>query len=238
MIPKPAVDYRHFRLRRLKAPEYSHIRLLLFWPIFGFLFALVERGGLPVTYHAVSSPLDAYIPFCEWFLFPYLYWFLFLSGGLVYGFFFDIPAFRRTMWFTIVTYSVTMVIYFLYPTCQELRPTTFVRSNVLIRFIQAFYRFDTNTNVCPSIHVLGSVAIAAGLWDSDRFRSRGQRVLLCLQCTLICASTVFMKQHSIVDVLAALLLCVLGCLFINSSFFEKFSNKPIESNSKRVYNSY
>ena len=26
-------DYRQFRLRKLNTPEFSHIKLLLFWPI-------------------------------------------------------------------------------------------------------------------------------------------------------------------------------------------------------------
>ena len=29
------VDYRKFRLKYLNTPEFSHVKLLLFWPIFG-----------------------------------------------------------------------------------------------------------------------------------------------------------------------------------------------------------
>lgn len=48
-----------------------------------------------------------------------------------------------------------MLIYLVFPTCQDLRPTQFARDNILTRFVAWFYNFDTNTNVCPSIHVLG-----------------------------------------------------------------------------------
>ena len=222
MIPKPAVDYCRFRLRRWKDPEFSHVRLLLFWPVFGLLFFLAERNVLSVTYQPVSCPLDDLIPFCEWFLIPYLYWFLFLAGGLLYGFLYDPQSFRRTMWFIIVTYSLTLLVYLLWPTCQNLRPAVFPRDNLLTRFVAAFYNFDTNTNVCPSIHVLGSVAIPAGLWHSPAFRGRTRRTALCLQAALISVSTVFMKQHSIVDVLAAIPLCILGYMLIHSRFFENF----------------
>lgn len=37
-LPTPAVDYRQFRLNRLNAPEYSHLKLLLYWPVYGLLF--------------------------------------------------------------------------------------------------------------------------------------------------------------------------------------------------------
>ena len=35
---KPEVNYREFRIHKLNTPEFSHVRLLLYWPIFGLLF--------------------------------------------------------------------------------------------------------------------------------------------------------------------------------------------------------
>lgn len=207
MTKPESVDYRQFRWSKRNAPEFSHLKLLLFWPLFGLLFALAERGGLPLTYHPVYVPVDDRIPFCEYFLPFYLFWFLFLSGMVVYTLFFDIPAFRKMMWFTILAYSATMLIYFLYPTCQELRPTEFARDNAFTRFIRWFYVFDTNTNVCPSLHVVGSFSAVVGAWYSRRFSTPGWRAAFLLAAALICVSTVFLKQHSVVDVLAALPLC-------------------------------
>lgn len=207
MTKPESVDYRQFRWSKRNAPEFSHLKLLLFWPLFGLLFALAERGGLPLTYHPVYVPVDDRIPFCEYFLPFYLFWFLFLSGMVVYTLFFDIPAFRKMMWFTILAYSATMLIYFLYPTCQELRPTEFARDNAFTRFIRWFYVFDTNTNVCPSLHVIGSFSAVVGAWYSRRFSTPGWRAAFLLAAALICVSTVFLKQHSVVDVLAALPLC-------------------------------
>ena len=103
-----------------------------------------------------------------------------------------------------------MLIYLVFPTCQNLRPTHFARDNVLTRFIAWFYTFDTNTNVCPSIHVLGSVAAMLGLCDCRRLQNPKLKLLFILLCVLICISTVFMKQHSVLDVLAALPLCVIA----------------------------
>ena len=39
-------DYRGLRLRNVTDPAYRHILLLLYWPIHGLLFLLLERGGL------------------------------------------------------------------------------------------------------------------------------------------------------------------------------------------------
>ncbi len=207
MTKPETVDYRQFCWSKRNEPEFSHLKLLLFWPVFGLLFVLAERGGLPLTYHPVYVPADDLIPFCEYFLPIYLFWFVFLTGMVVYTLFFDVPAFRKMMWFTILTYSATMLIYFLYPTCQELRPTEFARDNAFTRFIQWFYMFDTNTNVCPSLHVIGSFSTVIGAWYSRRFSTPGWRAAFLLAAALISISTVFLKQHSVVDVLVSLPLC-------------------------------
>ena len=144
---RPYVDYREFRFSKLNTPEFSHVWLLLYWPLFGLGFSYVERF-YPVTHYiAMHCALDDLIPFNEWFLIPYLFWFVYLIGAVAYTFFFDVPGFRRMMHFVMITYSVTLLIYFLFPTCQMLRPETFPRDNVLTRFIAGFYVFDTNTNV-------------------------------------------------------------------------------------------
>ena len=51
------------------------------------------------------------------------------------------------MKFIMVSYSVAMLIYILFPNCQELRPLAFERDNIFTRFLEGFYQFDTNTNV-------------------------------------------------------------------------------------------
>ncbi len=211
-------DYRQFRLEKLSAPEFRHLWLLLFWPLFGIAFGLLERLPDAGRFRAVHCALDDVIPFCEWFLIPYLFWFVYLTGAVAYTLFFDVSVFRRLMRFIIFTYTVTLVIYILFPSCQELRPIIFERDNMLTRLTALFYRFDTNTNVCPSIHVIGSFAAMFAFLRTRRLRRPLLRVLNVVIALLICLSTVFMKQHSALDVLAALPLCAAGyILFFSGS---------------------
>ncbi len=209
-IKKPVVDYRELRFSNIRSERFKHVLLLLYWPIFGLFFCYVERFSSVTYYHPMHSVLDDYIPFCEWFLIPYLLWFVFLIGMLLYGFFYDIDAFVNYMRFIIVSYTITMVIYLIYPTCQELRPTEFERDNIFTRFIRGFYNFDTNTNVCPSIHVIGSVAVALSAWHSRKFSTKRWRVVFVVTAFLISVSTVFLKQHSIIDVAAAVPVCLVS----------------------------
>ena len=117
------------------------------------------------------------------------------------------------MRFVMITYSVTLIIYFLFPTCQMLRPEVFPRDNALTRFIAGFYVFDTNTNVCPSLHVIGSMAAFFAFWYAPIFSKRGWRIASTVAAFFISISTVFMKQHSILDVAAAIPLCAIGYYF-------------------------
>ncbi len=203
-------NYRSLRPSNLLSDEFRHLLLLLFWPVYGSVFWYVEKFYPVENYHVMYVPLDDRIPFCEIFVLPYMFWFAFIVGMLAYTLFWDVDAFRRMMWFTIFTYSVTIFIYFVYPTCQELRPTVFENNNILTRFMADFYAYDTNTNVCPSIHVLGSWAVVFTAWHTSRLRTPVWAAAFGVMGVLISASTVFLKQHSIVDVLAAIPLCIIG----------------------------
>ena len=150
----PLIDYRQFRLSRLNTPQFRHLKLLLFWPIFSLVFCYLENYRPTVYYAPMRCALDHWIPFCKWFVIPYAFWFLFVGGMLLYTLFYNIPAFRRMMWFIILTYSFALVTYLLFPNCQHLRPTL-LGGDLLTRFTAKLYAADTNTNVCPSMHVIG-----------------------------------------------------------------------------------
>lgn len=208
-LPAPVVDYRKLRLSNLTSESFRHLLLLLYWPFYGLLFAFVERFYQVDSYYVMYCALDDLIPFEEIFLIPYLFWFLFIFGMLIYTLLYDINAFRKFMYFIMATYSVTILIYLLFPTCQNLRPASFERDNLLTRFVASFYAFDTNTNVCPSIHVIGSLAVMFAAWHCEKLQHPAWKISFGIAAALISISTVFMKQHSILDVFAALLLSMI-----------------------------
>lgn len=209
----PVIDYRRFRFSKLNTPEYSHLKLLFYWPVFGLLFLTVERLWIRESYYPISCELDSVIPFCEFFLIPYLFWFAFLVGIHIYTLLYDVESFKKLMKFIIFSYSAAMLIYIVFPNCQELRPVAFQRDNLFTRFLEGFYQFDTNTNVCPSIHVIGSAAVSLCAWQSRHFSTPGWRLLFTVTALLIAMSTVFLKQHSILDLLAAIPICVAAYLY-------------------------
>lgn len=191
---------------KLSAEVRQNLIYAAFWPLFGICFYALEWLVPGRAYHVVYHPIDDLIPFCELFLIPYLFWFVFMVFSYVYTFFADPLAFRRMMLVTILTYGGGLLMFVLFPTCQNLRPAVFERDNVLTRLMAWFYTCDTSTNVCPSLHVCGSLAAAWGLMDTKRFSSPARRRAVMAVALTICISTVFVKQHSIIDTLCGFLL--------------------------------
>ena len=208
----PVVDYRTLRLSNLLSPAFRHVLLLLYWPAYLLSFILIERLCPAPAYHTVRCALDDLIPFCEWFIFSYASWHVSLLWMSLYTLAYDIAAFRRFMWNLILTTAIAIAVYLIWPSQQLLRPdlSALGRENLLTRAVGLIYAVDTNTNVCPSLHCIGGFAILFAALDMPRFRTRGWTVFFVIFALLICASTVFMKQHSAVDFFAALPVILIG----------------------------
>jgi len=71
------------------------------------------------------------------------------------------------------------------------------------------YSFDTSTNVCPSLHVAYSVGIAS-TWLKEQSASKWCKILITVFCFFVCISVAFVKQHSVVDIFAAIPICLLA----------------------------
>lgn len=223
-MDKPTmVDYRRLRPGNLNSPEFSHLKLLLYWPLFGLVFFLLEDVFLRDSYTAMYCSLDDHIPFCELFVIPYFAWFLFLIGAHVYTLLYDVRAFRRLMGYIMVTYTISTLIFMLFPTCQTFRPQVLPRDNFLTGIVEWLYDFDTNTNVCPSLHVVGSLAAMLAFWDCRRFSGKGWRIGFGVAAFLIYISTVFLRQHSVLDLIVAIPVCLLGyyCIYGKKTWAKK-----------------
>lgn len=205
----PVVNYRTFRLSKINHPQFSHLKLLLGWVGYFALYFLTENLIPIEKCYPVHSILDDYIPFCEVFLIPYVFWYLLIVASLGYFLLYNVDSFKRLQTFIIVTQVTAMAIYIIFPTRQDLRPTEFVRDNFLTRCIEILYRFDTNTGVCPSLHVAYSLGIAS-VWLKEKGAHILWKCFVVVTVILICLSTMFIKQHSAVDFFAALPVCLLA----------------------------
>lgn len=208
-MKKPVVDYRTFRLSRINEPQFSHLKLLLGWPVYFALYFLTELLIPAESCRVVHSSLDDLIPFCEVFLIPYVFWYLLIIISLGYFLLYNVDSFKKLQTFIIITQIVAMAIYIIFPNRQDLRPLVFTRDNLLTQGVALLYSVDTNTNVCPSLHVAYSIGIAS-TWLKEKNISKWWKAFVVIAAVLICMSTTFIKQHSIVDTFAAVPVCLLA----------------------------
>lgn len=199
----PVVDYKAFRPSRIMEPQYQHLLLWLTWLIYFALYFITENLIPAENCHVMHCALDDIIPFCEWFLIPYTGWYLLVFCSLLYFTLYDVEAFKRLQVYIFITQLVAMTVYILYPSRQDLRPLVFERDNILTRIMGIIYAFDTNTGVCPSLHVAYSLGIAS-VWLKKKDASPAWKAFIVVFVILICMATAFVKQHSCVDIFWAL----------------------------------
>lgn len=212
-MKKPAVDYRDFSLSRINEPRFCHLKLLWAWVIYFFLYVITELFVPVESCTIVHCALDDRIPFHELFIIPYVLWYLLVAFSLLYFALYDVDGFQKLMKFIIITQVVAMAAYIFLPSRQELRPEVFPRDNLLSGIVKIIYTLDTNTNVCPSMHAAFSLAIAS-TWLKSPVPKKGSKALVAGFALLVCVSTVFVKQHSVLDVLAAVLVCLLAEILV------------------------
>lgn len=212
-MKKPVVDYRQFRLSRLNDPQFAHLKLLFGWVGYFCLYFLTENLIPAEKCYSVHIPLDDMIPFCEWFVIPYVSWYLLIVFSLGYFALYNIDSFKRLSKYIIITQVIAMTIYIIFPSRQDLRPAEFAQDNILTKIVGILYALDTNTGVCPSLHVGYSLGIAS-VWLKERSASLVWKIALVLWVILICISIMFVKQHSALDLFAALPMCLLAELVV------------------------
>ena len=206
-------DYRKLRLSNILSPEYRHILLLIYWPLYGATFFLLE-ADVNRNYIPVECWLDSKIPFCEYFMIPYLMWFVYLVWIHIYTLFADVKEFKKLIYYVMIINTAAIIIFILFPSKQELRPTEFPRDNFFTETVKAFYNHDTNTNVCPSLHVTGAIAVLFASWKAKGLDNTICRVINIVLTFFISISTVFLKQHSAIDVIAGVILCIIAWPFV------------------------
>ena len=195
-----------------KWKPHREMLLLLYFPIYLLLFLLTEHY-ITTNYWVSSCALDNAIPFAKEFVFAYVLWFPLMIGTTLWLLIWDRRAFVRYGWMAIISLTTCFVIYILFPSGQELRPTTVEGNGLASQLVRMIYMNDTNTNVFPSMHVVGTLVALAGILDTDSIGFCSKFILTVVSLFII-LSTVFLKQHSILDVVSGIVLSLLVYPFV------------------------
>lgn len=220
---KPVVDYRKLRLSNITSPQYRHLLLLSGWFAYFLLYFLTENLIPVKNCYPVHCFLDDVIPFNEFFVLFYVGWYVLIVLSLGYFLLYNVENFKGLQTYIMITQGIAMVCYIVFPTRQDLRPETFERENVLTWVMGIIYSFDTNTGVCPSLHVAYSIGIASA-WLKEKSAAWYVKLIITVFVVGVCLSVAFTKQHSVVDIFAALPVCVVAEIF---AFRKYYKNRKV-----------
>ena len=178
------------------------------------------------SYTSTAIPFDDRIPFFAPAVVFYVLWFplLFFSG--LWLLLKDGVNFRRYMLSLAVCMTTAAVIYLLWPNGQDLRPDLSQPGDFFEWLLGGLYRIDTNTNVLPSLHVACVVPVIACLRTSGSIRRRWIPAAVGLLSLLVAASTVFVKQHAILDLFTGAALGAVAVLVSFAVFRRSGKGKP------------
>lgn len=212
---RPLVDPRPVR-----TPEKVLVALCMLGG-YAIAFLLVgewnARSGASTRMLHPRTALDAFVPFRPIFVYPYLAYYLWLL--------IPIPILRTRAQFYGAVYAfgltqmVALVFYVALPSQMD-RPLV-TGDDLSAQLVRLVYEVDRGYNIVPSLHVAHSVLVALLFYSLDPRRFP----LVAMGSALICASTVLVKQHYLLDIPAgvAVALC---CYYPTMAFTQRREQAP------------
>lgn len=187
---------------KLALPAIAYFIIYLFW------FYIIERAT-GRDYTIIHMKMDDRIPFCEYFIIPYFMWFGYVAWILFYLFFTNEKDFLKCCTFLFSGMTIFLIVSTLFPNIHYLRPSVMPKDTIFTQMVTFLYSIDTSTNLWPSIHVYNSMGVLFAVNHNRRLSSNPFIRLSCFLLTiLIILSTVFLKQHSVYDVMTGILMGV------------------------------
>lgn len=163
------------------------------------VLADLARDGAP---HAPALALDRLLPLAPTWALVY---------GALYGFLIVLPVFvvqqqeliRRTVWAYLTVWIVAYICFMLYPTVAP-RPETVMGNGFAVWGLRFLYDADPPYNCFPSLHVAHSFVSALACFRVHRTLG----IVALSGASLVALSTLFTKQHYVVDLVAGILLAL------------------------------
>jgi membrane-associated phospholipid phosphatase len=162
-------------------------------------------------YQIIHVFMDDYIPFCELFIVPYFLWFLYVPAVVLYLAANNKDEYYRNAIFLCIGMTVFLLVSTFFPNGHHLRPSVMPRDNIFTQLVALLYRTDTSTNLWPSIHVYNSIGAHIAFRRSELGKNKVLRFASFFLCVSIILATVFLKQHSVFDMVTAFVMA--GALY-------------------------
>lgn len=200
----------------IKTHKYALAGLYLFVFLAGFALLELYVKDPKIIIHC---RVDDWIPFCEWFVIPYFLWYGWVPVFLIWFLFHSRYDYLKLCFVMFVGATLCLAVYALLPNGLALR-REITADNFCAEIVKMLRNMDPPYNVCPSIHVSSTVSVHRVIVQSRSFQNNHKIKWLSRVVTLaICVSTMFIKQHSVIDVICGWLLTEVLAIIYNRRHF-------------------
>ena len=177
------------------------VQALLYWLLKLFQY----------NYSTFYLTIDHTIPFIKYFVYIYdmFYPFMFLGLYLIYKS--DKKKYKDTLKCLVIGFVISDIIFLIYPTII-IRPDIKIDGLTNLVLYLTYY-FDTPAINCfPSIHCLFMFQLIFSI--SSIKTKKIYKVLSIVFAILIILSTLFIKQHYVIDAIVAFIICLIVNLIV------------------------
>ncbi len=164
-----------------------------------------------MTHYDLSGVMDYHIPFIPIFIIPYVLAFVQWIVGYIVIARQGKDYCDKVMGGEMISKLIVGIIFLAFPTMMLRGKVT--GSDVFSQAVALLYKVDAPTNLFPSIHCLESYIIMKAALEMKDVDNR-YRLTMVIMSVLVFMSTVFIKQHVILDFFGAVIVAESGRLIM------------------------
>lgn len=180
-----------------------------------FIYFISKFTSLNIR--TLNSNVDLYIPFVPYFVYLYIFWYIMLLLVPYYIYKYDEKTFKKYFISTCLGITICGIIYIFFPT-TVLRPN-FRVNNITTFILNTVYMLDTPALNCfPSMHCM--ICFNFILFSIiNKKLPIIYKILIIILSILVILSTIFIKQHVVLDVFSSFIISLV--IFVFSIIFFK-----------------
>lgn len=194
-------------MRNRKLNEHLPLLWIALIPVLNIFYGVLNNGERTVRY--LDTRVDEWIPFIPFWIVPYLLWYPFILIMLVVFFKQNKEAYYRVLTALCLGLIGCYIMFYFFQTGIN-RPAI-EQSDWAHWLVGLVYATDGTYNCFPSIHVLTSYLMIRGTSLCASIGTTLRWVIALLSWSII-VSTVFVKQHVVLDIPGAIVLAELTLL--------------------------
>ncbi|MBP5303919.1 MAG: phosphatase PAP2 family protein [Clostridia bacterium] len=155
------------------------------------------------NHHIIHVAWDDSIPFLPVFIIPYCIWYLYVPMLMLWVY---LKGQKDFPWLMITFFAgvyACLGIVLLFPSTITIRPEA-TGGGFFTAWCHWIFSMDHPVNVFPSMHCFEALAIHLLTFTFGPMKEKTTyRIVSAITVVLICLSTVFVKQHSVIDGIVA-----------------------------------